>query len=113
MQLAQPLLREAAHELHAPDERQYRGRNPEADDVRQRIHLAPEIAVVLVMRAIRPSRPSRNTAQPMAVAATFNCSSPRCGLASPFENNIAPRKERNIEMKPRKIFPAVNIVGNA
>src|SRR5262249_48766836 len=65
---------------------------------------------VLVIRAIRPSRPSKNAAAPMACAAMLKCpAAPALSDAA----SIAPWKERRIERYPRKILPAVNSVGNA
>ena len=55
----------------------------------------PKSLVVLVMRAMRPSSPSRNTAAPMALAATAKCSG---APAAPEAASMAPWKERRMEM---------------
>src|SRR5262249_22410221 len=70
----------------------------------------PKSEVVLVMRAIRPSSPSRKTAAPIACAAMVNCSG---APIAPALASIAPLKLRMIEMYPRKMLPAVKSVGSA
>ena len=70
----------------------------------------PKSLVVLVRRAILPSRPSSTTATPMALAATSKSGlPPSCPLAP----SKAPWMDRTIAINPRKMLPAVKRVGNA
>src|SRR5690349_12647221 len=70
----------------------------------------PKSLVVLVMRAIRPSRPSRNAAAPIHFAAITKCSGAPPAFAAA---SIEPLNDRRIEIYPRKMLPAVNSVGIA
>jgi hypothetical protein len=65
--------------MKSPDERQQAGRHAKGDGVGQRIQLLAELAVVLVMRAMRPSSASNGMAKRMAMAAQSRCvcASPR------------------------------------
>ena len=56
-------------ELDAPGECQHRRRDAEMITSASESISRPKSLMVLVMRAMRPSRPSRNTATPMAIAA--------------------------------------------
>ena len=59
----------------------------------------PKSLVVLVMRAMRPSRPSSNTATPMVAAANMKCCS---APGAPVDARMAPCTVRITERNPKK-----------